>query len=126
MSVSYEVMKEHLNNLKEAGVSLILDRYGENICNMQGIMAMPFGTVKISSQMVHRYCHGESDILEYQIKMLKENGWDICLSGIDNEIQYQKVKDLGVSYLQGMYFSHPLAPEQLHYMEVDYELSNSL
>lgn len=126
MSVSYEVMREYLNELKEAGVSLVLDRYGENICNMQGILTMPFGTVKISSQMVHRYCRGESDILEYQIRMLKENGWDICLAGIDNEAQYNKVKDLDVSYLQGLYFSHPLAPEQLHYMEVDYDVSNSL
>lgn len=126
MSVSYEVMKEHLDDLSESGVSLILDRYGENVCNLQGIMQMPFSTVKISSQVVQRYCCGESDILEYQIRMLRENGWDICLEGIDNEVQYQKVKDLGVTYLQGMYFSHPLAPDQLHYVEDGYDVSNSL
>lgn len=126
MSVSYDIMREQLNDLNESGVSLILDRYGENVCNLQGIMTMPFSTVKVSGQMVQRYCRGESDILEYQIRMLRESGWDICLEGIDNEIQYQKVKDLGVSYYQGMYFSHLLAPEQLHYMEEGYGISNSL
>lgn len=126
MSVSYEIMKEQLNDLNASGVSLILDRYGENVCNLQGIMQMPFSTVKVSGQMVQRYCCGESDILEYQIKMLRENGWDICLDGIDNEVQYQKVKDLGVDYFQGMYFSHPLAPEQLHYVEDDYDIADSL
>lgn len=116
MTVSYDEVKEHLQELKEAGVSLILDRYGENVCNLQGIMAMPFGSVKISGQMVQRYCQGESDILEYQIRMLRENGWDICLEGIDNELQYEKVKDLGADYLQGLYFSHPLAADQLRFI----------
>lgn len=126
MSASYEVIREHMNSLSEWGVTLVLDRYGENVCNLQGIMTMPFKTVKISGQMVQRYCGGESDILKYQVQMLHSNGWKICLEGIDNEFQYNKVKELDVEYLQGLYFSHPLAPEQLYYMEEDYGVSNSL
>lgn len=126
MSASYEVIKEQMEKLSEWGVSLVLDRYGENVCNLQGIMTMPFTTVKISGQMVQRYCGGESDILGYQVQMLHSNGWKICLEGVDNEFQYNKVKEFDVEYLQGLYFSHPLAPGQLQYMEEDYGISNSL
>ncbi|MBO5484717.1 MAG: EAL domain-containing protein [Lachnospiraceae bacterium] len=127
MSVSQEVLGKYLNMLKKSGVRLMLDRYGENICNLQSIMNMPFDMVKINRQMLHRYCHGESEILEYQIKMLKESGWTICLDGVDTGEQYQKVTKLEVECFQGNYFSRPLSPERLHiYMEDSHGISHSL
>lgn len=119
MSVPFDQMERYLVMLKEQGVSLVLDRYGDSVCNLQGIMKMPFNIVKVSEHMVQRYCEGESDILEYQIKMLRDNGWDICLEGVNNEMRYEKVKELeGVSYLQGEYYSPPVPPERIHlYME---------
>ena len=89
----------------EEGVTVVLDSYGDNVCNLQGIMKMPFRVVKISEHMVERYCQGESDVLEYQIQMLRDNGWEICLEGIEDRQHYEKVKKLGeISYLQGKYY----------------------
>ena len=57
--------------------------------------------------------------MKYQINMLHDNGWDICLEGIDNEKRYEEVKKLGdTSYFQGRYYSGVLTPERIHrYME---------
>lgn len=119
MSVPFERLEKYINDLISEGVTVVLDRYGDNVCNLQGIMKMPFRVVKISEKMVERYCSGESDVLKYQINMLHDNGWDICLDGIDNQQRYDKVRDLGdISYLQGRYYSGILTPERIHlYME---------
>lgn len=119
MSVPFERLEKYINDLISEGVTVVLDRYGDNVCNLQGIMRMPFGVVKISEKMVERYCSGESDVLKYQINMLHDNGWDICLEGIDNEKRYEEVKKLGdISYFQGRYYSGVLTPERIHmYME---------
>lgn len=118
MSISHEAMQDRLKELKDLGISLILDRYGESVCNLRQIMQMPFNTVKISSQMVKRYCAEESDILKYQIQMMENNGWTICLDGIDNAVRKEKVDELGVTFFQGDYFSRPITSDRLHaYME---------
>lgn len=119
MSVPFERLEKYINDLISEGVTVVLDRYGDNVCNLQGIMRMPFSVVKISEKMVERYCSGESDVLKYQINMLHDNGWDICLEGIDNQQRYDKVKGLGdISYFQGRYYSGVLTPERIHlYME---------
>ena len=119
MSVPFERLDQYINDLIREGITVVLDRYGDNVCNLQGIMKMPFHVVKISEKMVGRYCSGESDVLKYQINMLRDNGWKICLEGIDNEVRYRKVKELGnISYLQGNYYAGVLAPERIHmYME---------
>ena len=119
MSVPFERLDQYINDLIREGITVVLDRYGDNVCNLQGIMKMPFRVVKISEKMVGRYCSGESDVLKYQINMLRDNGWKICLEGIDNEVRYRKVKELGnISYLQGNYYAGVLAPERIHmYME---------
>lgn len=119
MSVPFERLEKYINDLISEGVTVVLDRYGDNVCNLQGIMKMPFRVVKISEKMVERYCSGESDVLKYQINMLHDNGWNICLEGIDNQQRYDKVRDLGdISYLQGRYYSGILTPERIHlYME---------
>ena len=70
MSVPFERLEQHIAHLMEEGVTVVLDSYGDNVCNLQGIMKMPFRVVKISEHMVERYCQGESDVLEYQIQML--------------------------------------------------------
>lgn len=119
MSVPFERLEKYIDALIREGVTVVLDRYGDNVCNLQGIMKMPFSVVKISEKMVERYCSDESDVLKYQIKMLRDNGWDICLEGIDNRVRYEKVKDLGdISYFQGSYYAGILTPERIHmYME---------
>ena len=119
MSVPFERLEKYITELKNEGITVVLDRYGDSVCNLQGIMKMPFSVVKISEHMVQRFCSGESDVLKYQIKMLRDNGWQICLDGIDNQLRYEKVKKLGdISYLQGKYYSKLLTPEQIHmYME---------
>ncbi len=119
MSVPFERLEKYITELKNEGITVVLDRYGDSVCNLQGIMKMPFSVVKISEHMVQGFCSGESDVLKYQIKMLRDNGWQICLDGIDNQLRYEKVKELGdISYLQGKYYSKLLTPEQIHmYME---------
>lgn len=127
VGVSQEILRKYLNQLKEIGVELMLDRYGENICNLQSIMNMPFDMVTINRQMLHRYCRGESNILEYQINILKETGWKICLDGVDTEEEYRKAKLLQVEYLQGNYFSRPVSAERLRiYLEEDHGTVRSL
>lgn len=45
--------------------------------------------------------------------MIKEMGLSIVAEGVENEEQFQLMKELGVDYIQGFYFSRPLSPEAL-------------
>ncbi len=113
MGVSYEVMFQYASLLKEAGACLLLDQYGINVCNLQSIMDMPFDIVKIHRDLIKWYCSGESEILEYQVKMLQEAGFQIGLDGIDSQEDLEKLRHMTPDYLQGDLYAKPMAAEKL-------------
>lgn len=96
------------------GVRFSLDDFGTGQANLNYIMDMPVDIVKFDRDMTMAYFENRKAkyIMDSAIHMIHGMGLEIVSEGIETEEQYQTMKELRISYIQGYYFSKPLPQEE--------------
>lgn len=107
-----------LHNMKEllkVGSAFSLDDYGSGYSNLSYVVGLPFQIIKLDKNMVWSYFTSEKAeiAMKYAISMVKEIGLKIVAEGVETKEQYSVMKDLGVDYIQGFYFSKPLPQREV-------------
>ncbi len=51
-------------------------------------------------------------LLENTVRMIKQMGRKVLVEGVETKAQLDLLRDVGVDYLQGFYFSRPLPREE--------------
>ena len=115
-SASMEAKKTLLDNmvsLLNYGVHFSLDDFGTGQSNLNYIVDMPVDIVKFDKSMTNAYFeNGKAKyVMDAAIHMIHGMSLSIVSEGIETKEQYQTMEELGVSYIQGYYFSKPL-PEK--------------
>lgn len=113
-AVNSEVTLRHnMDRLISLGATFSLDDYGSGYSNLNYIVGLPFTLVKIDKSLVWSYFETKKAqvAMEFAIAMIKHLGMKIVAEGVETKEQFEKMKELGVDYIQGFYFSKPLAPE---------------
>lgn len=105
-----------MNNMvffRRDGVSFSLDDFGTGMSNLNYIMEMPVDIVKFDRELTQAYFTNVKArfVMEATIRMIKDLGLKIVSEGVETEEQFKKLKELGVDYIQGYYFSKPI-PER--------------
>ena len=76
---------------------------------------IPADIVKISRNYIASLEAAEhNSFLVDTITICKEQNLKICMLGVENELQVKRLKDMGISYMQGYYFSSPLSAKGLY------------
>lgn len=112
-SASLSAKKTLLDNMKKLmnyGVSFSLDDFGTGQSNLNYIVDMPVSIVKFDRDMINAYFeNGKAKyVLDATMHMIHGMNLDIVSEGIESVEQYETMKELGISYIQGYYFSKPL------------------
>lgn len=106
-------MKEILNRIKAMGVKIALDDFGTGYSSLNHIREIPLDLIKVDQSFVDGLA--EDAYSKSFIKMVAELAGtlnvSVCVEGIENDDQYNVVKDLNVKYIQGFYFDRPLRSE---------------
>ena len=115
-SASLDEKETLLDNMKELinyGVKFSLDDFGTGQSNLNYIVDMPVDIVKFDRSMILSYFeNGKAKyVMDAAMHMIHGMELQIVSEGIETEEQYDVMKDLGISYIQGYYFSKPL-PEK--------------
>lgn len=115
-SASMNAKKILLNNMKELmdyGVKFSLDDFGTGQSNLNYIVDMPVDIVKFDKDMTNAYFeNGKAKyVMDAAMHMVQGMDLEIVSEGIETQEQYEAMEKLGISYIQGYYFSKPL-PEQ--------------
>ena len=111
----YELLSDVIKKLKENGFQFSMDDYGTGYSNMHTLYTLDFDIVKIDksilwdSEMSER---GEI-ILENCVHMIKQMKRKILVEGVETRAHVEKLKNLGVDYLQGYFFSKPITKKEL-------------
>lgn len=114
-----------LKNMKELmiyGVTFSLDDFGTGNSNLNYIMDMPVKIVKFDREMINAYFVNDKakHIMTSTIKMLQEMGFEIVAEGVETKEQADEICTLGVSYIQGYYYSKPLTRgDYINFLETD-------
>lgn len=107
-----------LHNMKEllkVGSSFSLDDYGSGYSNLSYVVGLPFHIIKLDKNMVWSYFTSEKAeiAMKYAISMVREIGMKTVAEGVETKEQYSVMKELGVDYIQGFYFSRPLPQREV-------------
>lgn len=108
------MLLRNMERLMAHGVRFSLDDFGTGQANLNYIMDMPVDIVKFDRDMTMAYFENQKAkyIMDSAIHMIHGMGLEIVSEGIETEEQYQTMKGLGISYIQGYYFSKPLPQEE--------------
>ena len=72
---------------------------------------MPVQIVKFDRSMVQRYFNNDKAkfVMLATVNMIKELGLKIVAEGVETADQVEGIRELGIDYIQGYYFSKPLS-----------------
>lgn len=101
----------NLSQLCQAGVMVSLDDYGTGYSNLNRLYSMPLNVVKLDKTLVDDVLTSEAAriILESTIRMMKNLNKRVLAEGVETREQAEYLMGLGVNYIQGYYFSHPVS-----------------
>ena len=84
--------------------------FGTGESNLNYIVDMPVSIVKFDKGMTDAYFRNgrASYVMDAAIRMIQGMHLKIVSEGVETEKQFEVMKDLGINYIQGYYFSKPL------------------
>ncbi|MDS1831594.1 EAL domain-containing protein [Vibrio vulnificus] len=102
---------EQLNQLSKLGFHLSLDDFGAGYSSLNSFFDLPMKQIKIDKSMAWRSLKNPdlTAYLSFLIQLCRNNRIDVVIEGIEDAEMYQTFRNMGVSYLQGYWFSKPLS-----------------
>lgn len=112
---SEKTLLHNMEELIREGTVFSLDDYGSGYSSLGYVLKLPVRTIKLDKEMVWSYFSSERSAIamRHEVAMLHELGLFIVAEGVEDEKQYTAMKELGIDYIQGYYFSRPLPQEEL-------------
>ncbi len=95
---------------EEAGIHFLLDDFGTGYANLETLVERPFSTVKIDRSVVSN-TRNQYQLLNVIAGMLITLGKQMVAEGVETEAQLAAIREAGIVYVQGYYYSKPL-PEK--------------
>ncbi len=111
---SPKVLLKNMKELFEAGITFSLDDFGTGYSNINSLMSLPLNIIKFDKTLVDMASKHErgKGVIDSSVAMVKKMGLEIVAEGIEEEPQIYMLKEMGVDYLQGYYFSKPLPQDK--------------
>lgn len=107
---------KNMDILMKEGCTFSLDDFGKGESNLMYIVEMPVSIVKLDYDMTkafHEVPKAKS-VVRSVVSMAHEMGLHIVAEGIENEKELESMREVGIDYIQGYYFSKPLPIEQYY------------
>lgn len=113
-SNSESTLLSNMKKLLGENSSFSLDDYGSGYSNINYVLDLPISLIKYDKNMIWSYFDNEKGrvILNYTVNMTKELDLKSLAEGVETKEQYEQIKQLGIEYTQGFYFSKPLPPDE--------------
>lgn len=103
-----------MKDFNQKGIHFSLDDFGTGYSNQSNIMQYPYSIVKIDKSMVWA-CDSNpkaSISLKHTIAMIKDLEMRVLAEGVETEKHREFLKEIGVEFLQGYYFSRPIPDKE--------------
>jgi len=102
-----------LAHLRLSGVGISLDDFGTGYSSLSSLRQFPFDTLKIDRSFISGNADRRDDEIVRTISALARIlGMEVTVEGLETADQIQRMRDLGIHYAQGFYFSPPVDAER--------------
>lgn len=104
-----------LERLREAGVEIWLDDFGEGYSSFRYVAHFPVDGIKISESFVKHCAREEKSrvILTSMQTLARGLGVHTVVEGVENREQFETLRTMGFDALQGYYLSPPLGVKEI-------------
>ena len=108
---SSEVLMTNMNKLIERNMNFSLDDFGTGFSNTATLIKYPFHSIKLDKGMVWDAMHNAKAeiILKNTIEMVKMLDMEIVAEGAETTEQVEKLRQMGVDFVKGFYYSKPIS-----------------
>ena len=119
------MLKKNMDELKKIGCTFSMDDFGTGYSNLSQMAKTDYELIKIDKSLLWP-CFDNNNpvqsnakiILENMITMILKLGKKIVVEGVETKEQLDYLEKMGVTYIQGYYFSKPLpAADYLKFLE---------
>jgi PAS domain S-box-containing protein len=112
---SSSAAREALEAMRAHGVHIALDDFGTGYSSLAYLTRMPISNIKVDRSFVTGLLDGgESQaIVRAILAMAGGLGMRVTAEGVETLEQAQALKAMACDYLQGFYFSRPVAPDRI-------------
>jgi diguanylate cyclase (GGDEF)-like protein len=100
-----------LNRLRDIGVKILLDDFGTGFSCFADLQRLPIDQLKIDKSFIRSMESDNGAIVRAIMTTAQTFGLSVVAEGVETFAQAQRLKELGVQYLQGYFFSHCLIPD---------------
>jgi EAL domain-containing protein (putative c-di-GMP-specific phosphodiesterase class I) len=106
---NFAAVSEKLKRLREHGVRISLDDFGTGFSSLSYLKKLPIDTLKIDKSFIDTVLTDSATriITESIINMVKTLGFESVAEGVEEESQYNYLKLIGCSIIQGFLFGKP-------------------
>ncbi len=119
------MLKKNMDELKKIGCTFSMDDFGTGYSNLSQMAKVEYELIKIDKSLLWP-CFDKNNpvqanakiILDNMITMILNLGKKIVVEGVETKEQLDYLEKMGVTYIQGFYFSKPLpAADYLKFLE---------
>ena len=111
-------LKRNMEDLINHGCSFSMDDFGTGYSNLSQITKAEFSVIKIDKSLLWPIFEKKNPnrqnakiLLENMVSMILQMGLKIVVEGVETKEQFEYLEGLGVTYIQGYYFSKPIGQD---------------
>lgn len=95
----------------ELGVNIVIDHFDQVTCDLNTILSLPISALKVSAKLFEQIEENStaSSFIKQLISLAAANNIAVVAERIEYQETLDLVKEYGVKYAQGFYFSQPKA-----------------
>lgn len=114
VSKNKHVLIKNMETLIEKGVYFSLDDFGTGRSNLDYFVSLPVKNIKFDYSFTQGYFvnHKVRVILKGMVTIMHDMHINIVAEGIETKEQFDAMKQLGIKYIQGYYFSKPVSADE--------------
>ncbi len=102
-------VKDKITALHDLGFEIVIDDFGTRCSNFSQIENLPISILKIDGQYIKNLdtCENSKIVTATIVKYAQKKGIKVVAEFVHSQEIYEIVKEIGVDYVQGYYFSEP-------------------
>lgn len=106
---------EKMNTLREMGIRFSMDDFGTGFSSLSYLRRLPIDTLKIDKSFIDSVVTDSPTrmIAETIIDMGKKLGFHTIAEGVEDEVQFDVLKDIGCDNIQGFYLGRPMISDNI-------------
>ncbi|MBU3144937.1 GGDEF domain-containing phosphodiesterase [Clostridium sp. CF012] len=104
-----------LQELKSHGFKIALDDFGTGYSSLKYLKTLPIDNLKIDKSFVDNITINKRDeeMLKGIVQLAHKMDLNVIVEGVETKEQYELLKNMKVSFIQGYYFSRPLPAKEI-------------